>query len=233
MPVDNQDSSALTLSALPSAHKTIAVALTGASGMPYGLRLVECLLAAGCRVWLLYSQVAQIVARQEMDLALPARPDEVAAQLGARFNAAPGQLRVFGREEWFAPPASGSNPPDAMVVCPCTMGSLASISAGLAGNLIERAADVVIKEGRKLILVPRETPFSALHLENMLRLARMGVVILPPNPGFYHHPKTVDDLVDFVVARILDQLAVPHALMARWGETQAAAELIPAPSSHQ
>jgi polyprenyl P-hydroxybenzoate/phenylacrylic acid decarboxylase-like protein len=154
MPADNQDSSALIPTALPSAHKTIAVALTGASGMPYGLRLVECLLAAGCRVWLLYSQVAQIVARQEMDIALPARPEEVEAQLGARFKAAPGQLRVFGREEWFAPPASGSNPPDAMVVCPCTMGTLASIAAGLAGNLIERAADVVIKEGRKLILVP-------------------------------------------------------------------------------
>lgn len=198
--------------------KTIAVALTGASGMPYGLRLVECLLAAGCRVWLLYSQVAQIVARQEMDLSLPARPFDVEAQLSARFGAAPGQLRVFGREEWFAPPASGSNPPDAMVVCPCSMGSLAAIAAGLASTLIERAADVAIKEGRKLVIVPRETPFSVLHLENMLRLARMGVVILPANPGFYHHPQSVGDLVDFVVARILDQLGVAHALMPRWGE---------------
>ncbi|WP_374484542.1 flavin prenyltransferase UbiX [Zoogloea sp.] len=207
-------------SSVPST-KTIAVALTGASGMPYGLRLVECLLAAGCRVWLLYSQVAQIVARQEMDLSLPGRPAEVEAMLSERFGAAAGQLRVFGREEWFAPPASGSNPPDAMVVCPCTMGSLASIAAGLAGNLIERAADVAIKEGRKLILVPRETPFSQLHLENMLRLARMGVVILPANPGFYHRPQSVDELVDFVVARILDQLAVPHELMPRWGESEA------------
>ena len=110
--------------------KTIAVALTGASGMPYGLRLVECLLAAGCRVWLLYSQVAQIVARQEMDLSLPARPFDVEAQLSARFGATPGQLRVFGREEWFAPPASGSNPPHAMVVCPCSMGSPAPSSSG-------------------------------------------------------------------------------------------------------
>jgi flavin prenyltransferase len=211
-----QDSSLLTLPA-PSV-KTIAVALTGASGMPYGLRLVECLLAAGCKVWLLYSQVAQIVARQEMDLALPARPAEVEAMLSARFGAADGQLRVFGREEWFAPPASGSNPPDAMVVCPCSMGSLAAIAAGLASTLIERAADVAIKEGRKLILVPRETPFSPLHLENMLRLSRMGVVILPANPGFYHHPQTVGELVDFIVARILDQLAVPHSLMPRWGE---------------
>jgi 4-hydroxy-3-polyprenylbenzoate decarboxylase len=107
-----------------------------------------------------------------------------------------------------------------MVVCPCTMGTLAAIAAGLADSLIERAADVVIKEGRKLVLVPRETPFSAIHLENMLKLARLGVVILPANPGFYHHPQTVQDLVDFVVARILDQLAVPHRLMARWGESE-------------
>lgn len=201
--------------------QTITVALTGASGMPYGLRLVECLLAAGCRVWLLYSQVAQIVARQEMGWTLPGRPAEVEADLAARFHAEPGQLRVFGREEWFAPPASGSNPPDAMVICPCTMATLAAVAAGLSQDLIERAADVVVKEGRKLVLVPRETPYSAIHLENMLKLARLGVCILPPNPGFYHHPQTVQDLVDFVVARILDQLGVPHSLMARWGEAPA------------
>ena len=130
----------------------------------------------------------------------------------------PEKLAVFGREEWFAPVASGSNPPDAMVVCPCSMGTLAAIAQGLADNLIERAADVVLKEGRKLILVPRETPLSAIHLENMLRLARAGAVILPPSPGFYHHPQTVADLVDFVVARVLDQLAIPHALLQRWGE---------------
>lgn len=198
---------------------TIAVAFTGASGMPYGVRLVECLLGAGKNVWLLYSQVAQIVARQEMDLELPSRPAEVEAQLSRRFDARAGQLRVFGREEWFAPLASGSNPADAMVVCPCTMGTLAAIAAGLSQNLIERAADVAIKEGRKLVLVPRETPFSPIHLENMLRLARLGVVILPPSPGFYTRPETVQDMVDFVVARILDQLQVPHELMRRWGET--------------
>ncbi len=202
---------------------TVTVAFTGASGMPYGVRLVECLLAAGCRVWLLYSQVAQIVARQEMDWALPGRAAEVETELSARFAAAPGQLRVFGREEWFAPPASGSNPPDAMVVCPCTMGTLAAIAGGLSQNLIERAADVVIKEGRRLVLVPRETPLSVIHLENMLKLARAGVCILPPSPGFYHHPQTVQDLVDFVVARVLDQLGVPHRLMARWGDEAAPA----------
>ncbi|NMF89168.1 flavin prenyltransferase UbiX [Aromatoleum petrolei] len=202
----------------PAAPQTVAVAFTGASGMPYGMRLVECLLAAGCTVWLLYSQVAQIVARQEMNLELPSRPAEVEAQLAARFQAAQGQLRVFGREEWFAPLASGSNPADAMVVCPCTMGTLAGIAAGLSQNLIERAADVAIKEGRKLVLVPRETPFSAIHLENMLKLARLGVVILPPSPGFYNHPQTVGEMVDFVVARVLDQIRVPHRLMQRWGE---------------
>ena len=198
--------------------KTICLAFTGASGMPYGIRLLECLLEAGCRVQLVYSQVAQVVARQEMDLELPARAVDAEAYFRQRFAALPGLLDVYGREEWFSPVASGSNPPDAMVICPCTMGSLASISQGLASNLIERAADVVLKEGRKLILVPRETPFSMLHLENMLRLSRAGAVILPPNPGFYHHPQTIGDMIDFVVARILDQLGVPHALMQRWGE---------------
>jgi len=202
-----------------NAPKTFAVALTGASGMPYGVRLVECLLAAGHTVWLLYSQVAQIVAKQEMDWQLPSRAADVEAELRARFAALPGRLQVFGREEWFAPPASGSNPPTAMVVCPCTMGTLASIATGMSGNLIERAADVVIKEGRKLVLVPRETPFSAIHLENMLKLARLGVCILPANPGFYTRPKSVQDLVDFVVARVLDQLAVSHDLVPKWGES--------------
>jgi len=201
-------------------EKTITVALTGASGMPYALRLIETLLAAQCRVYVLASQAAAVVAKQEMDFTLPARAQELQTFLSQRFNAPAEQLQAFGREEWFAPIASGSNPPDAMVVCPCTMSTLASIAAGLADNLIGRAADVVIKEGRKLILVPRETPFSAIHLENMLKLARLGVVILPANPGFYHHPQSVQDIVDFVVARILDQLAVPHSLLARWGETE-------------
>ncbi len=200
--------------------KTIAVAFTGASGMPYGMRLVECLLGAGIQVHLLYSQAAQVVAQQEMNIKLAARPDELEADLSARFQSGPGLLRVYGREAWFAPLASGSNPPDAYVICPCTMGTQAKVAAGFADDLISRAADVVLKEGRKLILVPRETPLSVIHLENMLKLARAGAVILPPNPGFYHHPLEVSDMVDFVVARILDQLDVPHALMPRWGEEQ-------------
>ena len=201
-------------------NKTITLALTGASGMPYALRLLQCLLASDARVYLLYSQAAQVVAKQEMGLTLPARPEETQQLLGGRFHAAPGQLKVFGREEWFAPVASGTNPADAMVVCPCTMGTLASIATGLSDNLIERAADVMLKENRKLILVPRETPFSAIHLENMLKLARAGAVILPANPGFYHHPQSVDEVVDFIVARILDHLGVAHQLMARWGESE-------------
>ncbi len=199
--------------------KTITLALTGASGMPYAMRLLECLLQNGNTVYLLYSQVAQIVAKQEMDLALPSRSRDLEALLSEQYKAHPGRVQVFGREEWFAPVASGSNPADAMVVCPCTMGTLAAIAHGLSDNLIERAADVMLKENRKLILVPRETPFSAIHLENMLKLSRSGCVILPANPGFYHHPKTVQDMVDFIVARILDQLGIAHDLMPRWGET--------------
>ena len=198
--------------------KTICLALTGASGMPYGLRLLDCLLAAGCKVQLLYSQAAQVVARQEMNFELPSRPADARAALLERHPGIdPELLAVYGREEWFAPVASGSNPPDAMVVCPCSMGTLAAIAQGLADNLIERAADVVLKEGRKLVLVPRETPFSAIHLENMLRLSRAGAVILPPSPGFYHHPESVQDIVDFVVARVMDQVGVTHTLMQRWG----------------
>ena len=185
--------------------------------MAYGLRLLEVLLATGVHVQLLYSRAAQIVGQQEQLIELPSSPNMARDLLLARYPNLPGELAVYGREEWFAPVASGSNPPEAMVICPCTTGTLAAIAQGLSDNLIERAADVVLKEGRKLILVPRETPYSVLHLENMLRLARAGAIILPPNPGFYHHPTTVEDLIDFVVARIMDQLRLPHQLMARWG----------------
>ncbi|HLA35411.1 MAG TPA: flavin prenyltransferase UbiX [Rhodocyclaceae bacterium] len=201
--------------------RRIAVALTGASGLGYGLRLIECLIEAEIEVQCLYSHAAQIVARQELDMTLPSRPAEAAEMLSTRFGAAAGQLKAYGLQEWFAPLASGSNPPEAYVICPCTMGTLAKVAAGMADDLITRAADVVLKEGKKLILVPRETPFSTLHLENMLRLARAGAIILPPNPGFYHRPTDLQGVIDFVVARILDRLEVPHRLMARWGEADA------------
>lgn len=195
----------------------VCLAWTGASGLPYGLRLLDCLLSAGVTVELIYSQAAQVVAQQELGLRLPSSPGEALQLLQQQFPDRSGKLLVYGRDAWFSPVASGSNPPEAMVVCPCSMGTLASVAAGLADNLIERAADVVLKERRTLILVPRETPFSVVHLENMLRLARAGAVIVPPSPGFYEHPQSVADLVDFVVARILDQLRVPHMLGKRWG----------------
>jgi 4-hydroxy-3-polyprenylbenzoate decarboxylase len=196
----------------------ITLALTGASGMAYGLRLLDCLLLAGCRVDLLISRAARIVARQELDLALPADVDALAALLAARVPGHTGRLAIYGNEEWFAPAASGSNPADAMVVCPCTMGMLAAIAHGHADNLMERAADVMLKERRPLILVPRETPFSLIHLRNMIALAEAGATILPANPGFYHRPQTVDGVVDFIVARVLDQLGVAQTLMPRWGD---------------
>lgn len=197
--------------------KTVALAFTGASGLPYGLRLLECLLAADVRVWLIYSQAAQLVAKQELDMVLPVQPREAQRLFAERYRAREGQLAVYGVQDWNAPLASGSNPPDAYVICPCSMGTLAKVATGLADDLIARAADVALKEGRKLVVVPRETPFSAIHLENMLRLSRAGAVILPPSPGFYHRPQSVDDLVDFVVARILDQVGVTHTLVRPWG----------------
>lgn len=199
---------------------TIALAFTGASGMPYGMRLLEQLIASGQRVWLVYSPAAQIVAKQEMDLVLSAQPRECERLLAKLTGARAGQLAVFGRDDWNAPLASGTNPPDAYVICPCSMGTLGEVAAGLARDLITRGADVALKEGRKLILVPRETPLSAIQLENMLRLSRAGAVILPPSPGFYHRPQSVDDVVDFVVARIMDQLGIPHQLIKPWGESE-------------
>jgi len=198
----------------------VVVAWSGASGIGYGLRLVEVLLGAGLRVELVYSAVTQVVARQELDLALPSAPEAAANLLRERFRAGDA-LQVYGREAWFAPIASGSNAADAMVVCPCSMGTLASIAQGLAKNLIDRAADVMLKERRPLVLVPRETPLSAIHLENMLRLARAGACILPANPGFYHRPQRVDELIDFVVMRICDQIGVATDLLPRWGEADA------------
>jgi 4-hydroxy-3-polyprenylbenzoate decarboxylase len=196
---------------------SVTLGLTGASGMAYGLRLLECLLGASVRVALIYSQAAQIVAKQELGLALPARPQDAAAFLLERYRASADLLGVYGRDDWYAPIASGSNMTDAMVICPCSMGTLAAVANGMADNLIERAADVALKEQRRLILVPRETPFSIIHLENMTRLARAGAVILPANPGFYHRPQRVEELVDFIVARVLDHLSVPNEISARWG----------------
>jgi 4-hydroxy-3-polyprenylbenzoate decarboxylase len=202
----------------------IAVAITGASGTAYALRLLDCLVEADRDIYLMISQAGQVVLRMETELDVPNRPQEAERFFTEYYGAEPGQIRVFGRQEWTAPVASGSNPPAAMVICPCTTGTLATVAAGMCNDLIDRAADVMLKEGRKLILVVRETPFSIVQLENMLRLARAGAVIMPANPGFYNRPESVDDIVDFMVARILDHLGVAHELAPRWGQEPAAPE---------
>lgn len=201
-----------------STPKTITLAITGASGADYGLRLLQQLIAADCRVYLLISQAAQVVIRTETSL-LP--PDEFTEQQlfwqtwsGARED----QLHLLARDDWFAPVASGSSSPASMVICPASGGCISAIACGASNNLIERAADVALKERRQLIIVPRETPYSHIHLENMLKLTQMGAVILPASPGFYHKPSCIGDLIDFIVARILAQLGIPQTLLAPWGE---------------
>ncbi|WP_336367209.1 flavin prenyltransferase UbiX [Marinobacter sp. C2H3] len=206
----------MTEPAMPD--RTINLAFTGASGAQYGLRLLQCLVAAGCRVNVMISKAAQVVIATETDLRLPGTPPAMQERLTEFASAKPGQIRVFGREDWFSPPASGSGEKAPLVICPCSTGTLSALATGASNNLIERAGDVALKERRTLILVPREAPYSEVHLDNMLRLTRMGAVILPASPGFYHRPQSIEDLVDFVVARLLDHLDVPQDLMPRWGE---------------
>ncbi len=200
-------------------ERIVTVGMTGASGTQYGLRLVECLIKADYTVYLMFTKAAQIVVGSETDCKLPGRTAEQTRYLSSLYGAREGQLRVYGDEEWTSPVASGSGAPRRMVVCPASMATVSAIATGASENLLERAADVVIKEGGRLVIVPRETPFSAIHLENMLKLSRLGVTILPANPGFYNQPTQVAELVDFIVARILDQLEVEHQLMKRWGRS--------------
>lgn len=197
--------------------QAITLAITGASGAPYAVRLLECLLAQQQQVHLLVSSAARVVFATELAWQLPAAPQAMAEALQAHFKVSAEQLKVYGKEEWFSPVASGSAAPARMIVCPCSTGTLSAIAMGASDNLIERAADVVIKERGQLIVVPREMPLSAIHLENMLKLAQLGVTIMPAAPGFYHEPKSIDDLVDFVVARILDHLQLEQNLQPRWG----------------
>ncbi|MGO1298931.1 MAG: flavin prenyltransferase UbiX [Vibrio sp.] len=198
-------------------NRQITLAWTGASGAPYGLKLLECLLAQDFQVYLLISSAARVVLATEHGLKLPAGPDAAHKILIEHFQCPAQQLVVCGKEDWFSPVASGSAAPKQMVVCPCSASSVASIAYGMSDNLIERAADVVLKERGQLLLVVRETPFSTIHLENMHKLSQMGVTIMPAAPGFYHQPQSIDDLVDFMVARILDHLGVEHHLVKRWG----------------
>lgn len=194
----------------------LTLAITGASGMPYALTLLGALLEREQEVLLLVSDAAREVLRLEMDFELPADSDAAALAWRARCGSHKGVLRVLGKHEWTAAPASGSGAPRRMVICPCSMGTLAAIAAGLSNNLIERAADVVLKEGHRLILLPREMPLSALHLDNMARLARLGATVMPPCPAFYQQPQSLQDLVDFVVDRVLAQLDLP-GLLPGWG----------------
>ncbi|AGA34293.1 3-polyprenyl-4-hydroxybenzoate carboxy-lyase UbiX [Thioalkalivibrio nitratireducens DSM 14787] len=202
----------------------LALALTGASGAQYGIRLLECLVQSGAAIHLMLSRPAQVVLGLETDLSVPGRPAEIARFFADRFGASEGQIRCYGPEQWTAPVASGSAVPRAMVICPCSTATLSAVATGASRSLIERAADVVLKERRPLVLVVRETPFSEVHLRNMLQLARMGAVIMPANPAFYHRPQTLGDLVDFMVARILDHLDVAHDLVPRWGGPTPAGE---------
>lgn len=197
----------------------VIIAMTGASGAAYGLRLLEVLLKAGRPVYLLVSKAAQMVFSMESSLSIPARPSEMQTFFCNTFNVDPGLLKVFSREDWMAPIASGSHTAQHMVVVPCTTGTLSAIAQGSSNNLMERAADVMLKERRNLILVVRETPLSSIQLENMLKLSQAGATIMPANPGFYQDPESILDLVDFMVARILDHLGESHSLLPRWGET--------------
>ncbi|MBT3436257.1 MAG: UbiX family flavin prenyltransferase [Oceanospirillaceae bacterium] len=208
----------MTSVSLSSANNLkVTLAITGASGAQYGLRLLECLLGAGCQVSLLVSAAAQVVLATETDLKVPAATTAMQAFFNDLYGAKPEQLSVFAKQQWMAPVASGSGGGDVMVVCPCSTGSLSAIACGTSNNLIERAADVHLKERRKLILVPREAPYSEIHLEHMLKLTRMGAVVIPASPGFYNRPQSVEDMVDFVVARILSQIGLPQSLVPAWG----------------
>lgn len=199
-------------------NNSITLAMTGASGVQYGLRLLQALIQTQQQVYLLLSKPAQMVIHTETDLRPPGRQVELEAFFRDYSNAVVGQLQVLGLEQWGAPIASGSGVSRAMVVCPCTSGTLGAMANGLSRNLIDRAADVILKEQKKLILVHRETPLSVIHLQNMLRLAQLGAVIMPANPGFYHQPDSIDDLIDFIVARILDHLDITHEVSRRWGD---------------
>lgn len=201
-----------------SDKKTIILAISGASGVQYGIRLLEQLLTHNHKVYLLVTRAAHVVISLETELSWPANNHELHDQLCKRYGVDENQLKVCGETEWTSPIASGSSSVDAMVVCPCSMGSLSSIAVGASANLLERAADVILKERKQLVMVPRETPFSDIHLENMLKLSRMGVVMLSANPGFYNKPQSVDDIVDFMVARVLDHLGIKQELQPKWGE---------------
>jgi len=194
----------------------VFLGITGASGAPYAARLLHALSAADCEVGISASTAGIEVLATELYSNPRLSRDETLTRLLEHADG--GSVTVYEPNDWKAPYASGSAKVDAYVICPCSMGTLGTIASGAMSNLIHRAASVALKEGRKLVLMPRETPLSDIHLENMLRVRRAGAVVLFLAPGFYHGAETVDDLVDFVVARCLDQLGLEHALIRRWGQ---------------
>ncbi len=196
---------------------TFTVAITGASGAPYALRLLQVLIQGGHSIYLCISADGLKILNDEVGVLLKGSETDIQYAVERQLDAKEGQLRYFDEDNMYTPIASGSAPVDAMVVIPCSMKALASIANGFASNLIERAADVTLKERRKLIVVPRETPLSVIHLRNMLRLAEAGCQIIPAMPGFYHRPKHLQDIVDFVVGRVLDAMGVENSIAPRWG----------------
>ena len=196
--------------------ETVTLAVTGASGSGYFLHLLKALLDNECQVYLLLSDAAKIVLKTECDERWPEDLHELNNYLQNKYSVKADQLIVLGKKDWFSVVASGSSSPSKMIICPCSCGSLASIAHGLSNNLIERAADVVIKEKGQLIIMPRETPFSTIHLQNMLTLSKLGVTIMPLAPGFYHKPKTIDEIQLFMVARVLDHLKIKQQVSPRW-----------------
>ncbi len=193
------------------------VAITGASGAPYALKLLHELIKRGHNVYVCMSGDGLSIMHEETGILIKGSETDVQNFLERYFEAGSDQLRYFEENSMYAPIASGSSKVDAMVVIPCSMKTLAAIANGYASNLIERAADVMLKEKRKLIIVPRETPLSAIHLRNMLSLAETGCHIIPAMPAFYHHPKKVQDMVDFIVGRVLDSMGIDNDLSPRWG----------------
>jgi 4-hydroxy-3-polyprenylbenzoate decarboxylase len=194
----------------------VFLGITGASGAPYAARLLEALTALGCEVGISLSSAGTEVLAAELYGDARLSRDETVARFLEHVRG--GSASVYETNDWHAPYASGSAKVDAYVICPCSMGTLGTIASGSMSNLIHRAASVALKEGRKLVLMPRETPLSDIHLENMLRVRRAGATVLFLAPGFYHRPETVDDLLDFVVGRCLDQLGLDNALVSRWGQ---------------
>ena len=192
----------------------VFLGITGASGAPYAARLLDALVAADVEVGLCASSAGLEVVATE----LYGDPDLDRDEVLRRFVGDRAGVTVHAPNDWRAPYASGSARVDAYVICPCSMGTAGTIASGTMSNLIHRAASVAIKEGRKLVVVPRETPLSDIHLENLLRLRRAGAVVLIAAPGFYHAPQTIDDLIEFVVGRCLDQLGIENKLTKRWGQ---------------